>query len=224
MAIIQIKRRTTAGTGPLTGNTGSVKIGEPLVDFTGEHLYIAKQDKTASAGNPLTANDYVAFPSTGEVDKKITALQLKGASKYDVGVTDGKIPVVGSGNKLPVAIIPDVSPVKSVNSKTGAVTITLAELSGVPLATYNAHKDDNSHLTEAQRSKINNIKTYEITPSTTISNYTDLNTFKNASIASGLNFFHEITNDYGQPRVKFYLGISKEHVYGTNAVIDGGTY
>ena len=224
MAIIQIKRRTTAGTGPLTGSTGSVKIGEPLVDFTGEHLYIAKQDKTATAGSPLTTSDYVAFPSTGEVDKKITALQLKGASKYDVGVTDGKIPTVGSGNKLPVSIIPDVSPVKSVNSKTGAVTITLSELGGVPLSTFNTHKDDSSHLTEAQKSKINNIKTYEITPTTANSVYTDLNAFRNASITSGLTFFHEITTDYGQPRIRFYLGISKDNVFGTSAVIDGGTY
>jgi len=39
MATIQIKRRTTAGTGPLTGSTGAIKAGEPLVDFSGEHLY-----------------------------------------------------------------------------------------------------------------------------------------------------------------------------------------
>jgi hypothetical protein len=29
MATIQIKRRTTAGTGPLVGTTGTVKAGEP---------------------------------------------------------------------------------------------------------------------------------------------------------------------------------------------------
>ena len=40
MATIQLKRRTSSGTGPLTG-TGTIKAGEPLVDFTGGHLYIA---------------------------------------------------------------------------------------------------------------------------------------------------------------------------------------
>ena len=53
MATIQIKRRTTAGTGPLVGTTGTVKAGEPQVDFSGEHLYIAKADKTANTSVTL---------------------------------------------------------------------------------------------------------------------------------------------------------------------------
>ena len=36
MAIIQIKRRTSSGTGPLIGSTGSIKAGEPLIDLNGE--------------------------------------------------------------------------------------------------------------------------------------------------------------------------------------------
>ena len=35
MAVIQIKRRTSSGTGPLVGNSGSIKAGEPLVDLNG---------------------------------------------------------------------------------------------------------------------------------------------------------------------------------------------
>jgi hypothetical protein len=53
MATIQIKRRTTAGTGPLIGSVGTIKAGEPQVDFNGEHLYIAKADKVGSVGTPL---------------------------------------------------------------------------------------------------------------------------------------------------------------------------
>ena len=60
MATIQIKRRTTAGTGPLVGTTGSVKAGEPLVDFSGEHLYIAKADKVASVSVPLACLLYTS--------------------------------------------------------------------------------------------------------------------------------------------------------------------
>jgi hypothetical protein len=71
MATIQIKRRTSAGTGPLVGTTGSVKAGEPLVDFTGEHLYIAKADKTASVSVPLADSDYLKIPSTSKVDTQI---------------------------------------------------------------------------------------------------------------------------------------------------------
>ena len=41
MATIQIKRRTTAGTGPLVGTTGTIKAGEPLVDFSGERTTLS---------------------------------------------------------------------------------------------------------------------------------------------------------------------------------------
>ena len=46
MAIIQIKRRTSSGTGPLVGSSGTIKAGEPLVDLNGGNLFISKQDKT----------------------------------------------------------------------------------------------------------------------------------------------------------------------------------
>lgn len=43
MATIQIKRRTSSGTGPVT--VGIVKAGESLVDFSVGNLYIAKAEK-----------------------------------------------------------------------------------------------------------------------------------------------------------------------------------
>ena len=42
MAVIQIKRRTSSGTGPLIGNSGSIKAGEPLVDLNGGNLYFKR--------------------------------------------------------------------------------------------------------------------------------------------------------------------------------------
>ena len=45
MATIQLRRKTTSGSGPLTGTSGSVKQGEPLIDLNGGNLYIAKANK-----------------------------------------------------------------------------------------------------------------------------------------------------------------------------------
>lgn len=224
MAIIQIKRRTSSGTGPLVGNSGSVKAGEPLVDFNGEHLYIAKKDKTASSSSPLVAGDYVAFPSTGEVDKKINALGLKGASKYEVGYTEGKIPVVSYDGKLPTSILPDLSQVKSVNGKTGAVNITLGELGGINTSTFNTHKNDSTHLTDDQKTKIAGVKSYELTPTTAMTRHGDLSSLRNSSIIGGLNFFSDVDTRYNPARVRLYLGIDKDKVFGSASVIDGGTY
>lgn len=113
MATIQIKRRTTAGTGPLTGSTGTIKAGEPLVDFNGEHLYIAKADKTGSAGTPLAESDYLKIPGVSKVnaqiDSKITDLNLGTASTRDVGTSEDNIPVLNAEGKLPDSVIPRVA-------------------------------------------------------------------------------------------------------------------
>ena len=113
MATIQIKRRTTAGTGPLTGSTGTVKAGEPLVDFSGEHLYIAKADKTGSAGTPLAESDYLKIPGVAKVDAqidtKITALGLGTAATKNTGTGNGNIPILDSSGKLADSVIPKVA-------------------------------------------------------------------------------------------------------------------
>ncbi len=113
MATIQIKRRTTAGSGPLTGNIGTIKAGEPLVDFTGGHLYIAKADKTATTPAPLTEADYMAIPSTDKVntqiDTKITALSLGTAAAKNTGTTNGCIPVLDTNGKLVDSVIPKIA-------------------------------------------------------------------------------------------------------------------
>jgi len=113
MATIQIKRRTTAGTGPLTGSTGTVKAGEPLVDFSGEHLYIAKADKTGRAGTPLAESDYLKIPGVAKVDAqidtKITALGLGTAATKNTGTGNGNIPILDSSGKLADSVIPKVA-------------------------------------------------------------------------------------------------------------------
>lgn len=113
MATIQIKRRTTAGTGPLIGTTGSIKAGEPLVDFNGGHLFVAKADKTGSVSVPLVESDYLKIPSTANVDSqidtKITALGLGTASTKDTGTGSGNIPVLDSSGKLVDSVIPKVA-------------------------------------------------------------------------------------------------------------------
>lgn len=113
MATIQIKRRTTVGSGPLTGNIGTVKAGEPLVDFTGGHLYIAKADKNATTQAPLAENDYMSLPSVEKVntqiDTKITALSLGTASTKNIGTTNGCIPVLDTNGKLVDSVIPKIA-------------------------------------------------------------------------------------------------------------------
>ena len=113
MATIQIKRRTTAGTGPLVGTSGSIKIGEPQVDFNGEHLYIAKADKTGSVSVPLADSDYLKIPSVGKVDDqidtKITALGLGTAATKDIGTGNGNIPILDSSGKLADSVVPKIA-------------------------------------------------------------------------------------------------------------------
>lgn len=113
MATIQIKRRTTAGTGPLTGSTGTIKAGEPLVDFSGEHLFIAKADKTGSVGTPLAESDYLKIPGVAKVDTqidtKITALGLGTAATKNTGTGNGNIPILDADGKLADSVIPKVA-------------------------------------------------------------------------------------------------------------------
>ncbi len=112
MATIQIKRKTSSGTGPLTGN-GTIKAGEPLIDLNGGNLYIAKADKT----NNLQTGDYIEFYNKANADtaiknalnQKVTDLDLGDASRYNVGTTGGKIPVVQSDGKLASSIIPQIA-------------------------------------------------------------------------------------------------------------------
>ena len=113
MATIQLKRKTSSGTGPLTGNSGTVKQGEPLIDLNGGNLYIAKADKIASSSSPLVSSDYIEFANKANtetlINSKISALKLKGASQFDVGTTAGKIPVIDSAGKLKSSIIPQIA-------------------------------------------------------------------------------------------------------------------
>ncbi len=113
MATIQLKRKTSSGTGPLTGTSGTVKQGEPLIDLNGGNLYIAKADKIASSSSPLVSSDYIEFANKANtetlINSKISALKLKGASQFDVGTTAGKIPVIDSDGKLKSSIIPQIA-------------------------------------------------------------------------------------------------------------------
>lgn len=113
MATIQIKRRTTAGTGPLVGSSGTVKAGEPLVDFQGGHLYIARSDKTASTSTPLTELDYMSIPSKEQVDSlvdhKLDALSLGTAATKNTGTSSGNVPVLDANGKLSDSVIPKVA-------------------------------------------------------------------------------------------------------------------
>jgi mannose/fructose/N-acetylgalactosamine-specific phosphotransferase system component IIB len=228
MAIIQIKRRTSAGTGPLIGSTGTIKAGEPLVDLNGGNLYISKQDKTGTAGNPLATTDYIEYlnkaNAESSMDTKITALALGTASKKNTGTTNGTVPLIGADGKLPSSIIPDVSPVTSVNAKTGAVTITLSELGGVSTTTYNAHVSSNLHLTDDQRTRIANVKNVSVSASTAMV-FTDTKVnFLAKTITSGLVLFKEINTTYTPNKEIFFIGLDKDVVLTHASIIDGGTY
>ena len=228
MAIIQIKRRTSAGTGPLIGSTGTIKAGEPLVDLNGGNLFISKQDKTGTAGNPLATTDYIEYlnkaNAESSMDTKITALALGTASKKNTGTTNGTVPLIGADGKLPSSIIPDVSPVTSVNAKTGAVTITLSELGGVSTTTYNAHVSSNLHLTDDQRTRIANVKNVSVSASSAMV-FTDTKVnFLAKTITSGLVLFKEINTTYTPNKEIFYIGLDKDVVLTHASIIDGVTY
>ena len=113
MATIQLRRKTTSGSGPLTGTSGTIKQGEPLIDLNGGNLYIAKANKTGSSSNPLSASDYFEFVNsnnlTSVLNSKINELDLGTASKYDVGNGEGQIPIVDSDGFLSSSIIPRIA-------------------------------------------------------------------------------------------------------------------
>lgn len=141
MATIQIKRRTTAGTGPLVGTTGSVKAGEPLVDFNGEHLYIAKADKTASVSVPLADSDYLKIPSVAKVntqiDTKITALSLGTAATKNTGTGNGNVPVLDANGKLADSVVPKIAMTNTfvVASQTAMLALSTAQEGDVAVRT-----------------------------------------------------------------------------------------
>lgn len=228
MAIIQIKRRTSSGTGPLTGSSGSIKAGEPLVDLNGGNLFISKKDKTGNSSNPLAASDYIEYMSKPNAEtmmnSKITALSLGTASKKNTGTTNGTVPLIGANNKLPTSIIPDVAPVTSVNSKTGAVTITLSDLGGVAASTYNSHVSSNLHLTADQRARLTNVYNSSVHASNGMSEVSTLTAFNNAVLGNGLVVYTVFNEAYNPPKITYYIGIDKDKIIGPTSVIDGGTY
>lgn len=113
MATIQIKRRISGGSGPLTGAIGNIKAGEPQIDFSGKHLYIAKTNKTASTTVPLVKNDYLEFPEVTKVDDqieaKITALALGSAALKDTGTASGNVVVLDTNGKIADSVIPKIA-------------------------------------------------------------------------------------------------------------------
>lgn len=141
MATIQIKRRTTAGTGPLTGTTGTVKAGEPQVDFSGEHLYISKADKVASVSVPLAESDYLKIPGVDKVDDqidtKITALNLGTASTKNTGTGNGNIPILDSSGKLADSVVPKIAMTNTyvVSSQTAMLALSNAQEGDVAVRT-----------------------------------------------------------------------------------------
>ena len=141
MATIQIKRRTTAGTGPLVGTTGTVKAGEPQVDFSGEHLYIAKADKVASVGTPLAEADYLKIPGVAKVDTqidtKITALGLGTAATKNTGTGNGNVPILDANGKLADSVVPKIAMTNTfvVSSQTAMLALTTAQEGDVAVRT-----------------------------------------------------------------------------------------
>jgi hypothetical protein len=283
MATIQIKRRTSPGTGPLTGVSGTIKAGEPLVDFNGEHLYIARTNKTGSTSTPLSTSDYLAFPSTGKVndqiDSKITALNLGTAATKNTGTSSGCVPVLNSSGKLSDSVIPRVAltntfvvssesamlalstaqegdvavrtdlnksfilkasgystlsnwqelltptdKVQSVNGKTGTVTITLSELSGVDTTTYNTHVASNLHLTSTQRAKLSDLYNTKIESLDGVNYLSDKTSWQNSIIDDALCMYLNVNNEYDATKLVYHLGINKDKVLQPTSVIDGGTY
>ncbi len=226
MATIQFKRRTTAGTGPFTGTSGVIKAGEPQVDFNGGNLYISKADKTASSGTPISQSDYMEIPSTSvvdnRIDNKISALGLGTASTKNTGTGSGQIPVLDSSGKLPSSVVPNA--VSSVNGKTGAVTISLTDLSGVSTSTFNSHTASSSHLTTEQITKLSNVQNTSISNNNGSYYEANLTTFNSKTITNGLVLYSVLDTKYS-PNAKIYsLGIDSSKVLTPSSIIDGGTF
>ncbi len=141
MATIQIKRRTSTGTGPYVGTSGTIKAGEPQVDFNGEHLYISKQDKTGTSSVPIVESDYLKIPGVSKVndqiDGKITALSLGTASTKDTGTGNGNIPILDSSGKLADSVIPKIALTNTyvVSSESAMLSLSQAEEGDVAIRT-----------------------------------------------------------------------------------------
>lgn len=137
MATIQLRRKTTSGSGPLTGTSGTIKQGEPLIDLNGGNLYIAKANKTGSASNPLSASDYLEFVSSGNLtavlNDKIDELKLGSASRYNVGSGAGNIPVINSDGYLNSSIIPQIAITNTfvVSSEAEMLKLSQAEIGDI---------------------------------------------------------------------------------------------
>ena len=228
MAIIQIKRRTSSGTGPIVGTSGSIKAGEPLVDLNGGNLYVSKLGKTGSSSNPILLTDYLEYLSkpnaTSLIDSKISDLSLGTASKRNTGTSNGTVPLIGADGKLPTSVIPNISPVTSVNSKTGAVTITLSDLGGVSTTAYNAHVSSNVHLTDTQRTKLNNIRNVSISQGVGSKFVTSKSTFDNSIISNAISLYNVLDDNYTPAKMIYYIGIDSSKVLTPTSTIDGGTY
>ncbi len=228
MAIIQIKRRTSSGTGPIVGNSGSIKAGEPLIDLNGGNLYVSKLDKTGSSSNPILLTDYIEYLSkpnaTRLIDSKISDLSLGTASKRNTGTSNGTVPLIGADGKLPTSVIPNISPVTSVNSKTGAVTITLSDLGGVSTTTYNSHVSSSLHLTDTQRTKLNNIRNVSISQGVGSKFVTSKSTFDNSIISNAISLYNVLDDNYTPAKMIYYLGIDSSKVLTPTSTFDGGTY
>ncbi len=141
MATIQIKRRTSSGAGPLIGESGAVNAGEPLVDFTGEHLYIAKANKIASSSNPLVESDYLSIPGVNKVDdqidSKISDLNLGTAATKDTGTDEGEIPILDSNGKLADSVVPKIAMTNTyvVSSESAMLALSNAQEGDVAVRT-----------------------------------------------------------------------------------------
>ena len=113
MAVIQIKRRTTSGSGPLVGDSGKIYIAEPQVDLDQGKIYVSKQTKTASAGTPITASDYVEFLSSPGVESliisAISGIGLGTAATKNTGTGNGNVPILDSNGKLTDSVIPKIA-------------------------------------------------------------------------------------------------------------------
>lgn len=137
MATIQLRRKTTSGSGPLTGTSGTVKQGEPLIDLNGGNLYIAKANKTASSSSPLSASDYFEFVNsnnlTGVINSKIDELDLGSASQYDVGDSGGSVVVLDSDGKIPQKYIPQIAITNTfvVSSQSEMLGLSAAEVGDI---------------------------------------------------------------------------------------------
>ena len=141
MATIQLKRRTSTGVGPFTGTSGSIKAGEPLVDFNGGDLYISKADKTASSSTPLVTADYLKLPGYENVQtaiqSAINSQSLGTASKKNVGTGAGQVPVLNASGKLNDSIVPKIAMTNTfvVNSQNAMLGLTTAQEGDVAVRT-----------------------------------------------------------------------------------------